>query len=60
MAPHSNIYTPLDTERSHIRLVTIYPKDQVSQQIKCDLETFSLDEQARLRSFIICMGRSGL
>ena len=45
MAPHSNIYTPLDSERSHIRLVTIHPKDQVSEQIKCDLETHSLDEQ---------------
>ena len=45
MSPHSNIYKPLDSEKSQIRLVTIHPKDQESQQIKCDLEICSLDEK---------------
>ncbi|KAK0515386.1 hypothetical protein JMJ35_002765 [Cladonia borealis] len=45
MTPYSNIYNPLDTEKSQIRLVTIHPKDQESQQIRCDLEICSLDEK---------------
>ena len=45
MTPHSNIYNPLDSAKSQIRLVTIHPKDQESQQIKCDLEICSLDEK---------------
>ena len=45
MTPHSNIYNPLDTEKSQIRLVTIHPKDQESQPIRCDLEICSLDEK---------------
>ena len=44
MTPHSNIYNPLDTEKSQIRLVTIHPKDHESQQVRCDLEICSLDE----------------
>lgn len=45
MTPHSNIYKPLASENSQIRLVTIQPKNQESQQIKCDLEICSLDEK---------------
>lgn len=59
MAPHSNIYTPLDPERSHIRLVTIHPKDQVSRQIKCDLETYPLDEQLDYEALSYVWGDPG-
>ena len=59
MAPHSSIYKPLDSERSHIRLVTIHPKDPVSQQIKCDLETFSLDEQLDYEALSYVWGDQG-
>ena len=44
MTSHSNIFKPLNPEKSHIRLVTIHPKNQLSQQIECDLEICSLDE----------------
>ena len=59
MAPHSSIYTPLETERWHIRLVTIHPKNQVSQQIKCDLETYSLDEQLDYEALSYVWGEKG-
>ena len=59
MAPHSNIYIPLEPERSLIRLVTIHPKDQVSQQIKCDLETYLLDEQPGYEALSYVWGDEG-
>ena len=59
MAPHSNIYTPLNSERSHIRLVIIHPKDQVSEQIKCDLETHPLDEQLDYEALSYVWGDQG-
>ena len=59
MTLHSSIYKALDSERSHIRLVTIHPKDQVSQQIKCDLETCSLDEQLDYEALSYVWGDQG-
>ena len=59
MAPHSSIYKPLDPKRSHIRLVTIHPKNQVSQQIKCDLETYPLDKQLDYEALSYVWGEQG-
>lgn len=59
MTPHSNIYKPLDSEKSHIRLVTIHPKDQVSRQIKCDLEICSLDDKLHYEALSYVWGPEG-
>ena len=59
MAPHSGIYNPLYPERSHIRLVIIHPQDEVSEQIKCDLETHALDEQLDYEALSYVWGDEG-
>ena len=56
MTSHSNIYKPLDSEKSQIRLVTIQPKNQESQQIRCDLEICSLDEKPRYEALSYVWG----
>ena len=59
MTQHSNIYKPLDSEKSQIRLVTIHPKDQVSRQIECDLEICSLEEKLHYEALSYVWGDKG-
>ena len=59
MSLHSNIYKPLDSEQSQVRLVTIHPKDQEPQQIKCDLEICSLDEKLHYEALSYVWGDKG-